>query len=297
MGDLTVVVVVTGVDVGDFRTNFGDQVIGDGLGEDILILIAPLDLESVPLILFWIRIRGRWRIVLTQGSAGSCWLSVQGYMGKKNGRKLWGFTLILLIDGILGEAINTGTKDSPFALVPQRTQLLPLRASLLVLHAVQKVLRIHPDPRVRAILSISRTHSGAPCIGIGLIHRTQGDGVNRDKSVVSDDVNTIPTPEIRPVPIMNRLLDAIAKPQIMVSRKTGNELPASRVHRTVRSSIVPMPEEYLSKPVVFLLPELIPITFVALLGTGALDRRPFSATVEEVTQEEERVRLECRLYQ
>lgn len=296
VGDLAVVVVVPGVDVRDVRADFGDQLVGDGLGEDVLILIASLDFDGVPFILLRVRIRGgRW-IALAQRPAGCLWFSVQGHVGKKNGRESRSFSLILLQYGILGDVIDAGSKGSSFALPPQHAQLLDFRPGLLILHTVQKVLRVHPDPGVRA-LAIPGPHSRAAGIRIGLIHRTQRDRVDRDKGVVSDDIDTITTAKICAISVVNRLLDAIPKPQIMVPRQTGNELPAPRVHRTAGSPIIPMREEYLPETIVFLVPELIPIAPVALLRTDALARRPFPATVEEVAQEEERIWLERRLHQ
>lgn len=114
---------------------------------------------------------------------------------------------------------------------------------------------------------VKELHGRVPeCWGtVWLTHCAQTDSVDTDKSVVSDNIYPVTFTKVCLVAISDWHLDAVSEAQVVVSRKTGNEL-LDFVGRSSSSDLI-LIEKDVAKAIVLVQPVLVTI-FLPLLLRG-----------------------------
>ena len=130
---------------------------------------------------------------------------------------------------------------------------------------------------------------------VWLTHCAQADGVDADKSVVSDDVYPVTFAKVGLIAISDRYLNAIAEAQVMVSRQTGNKL-LDFVGRASSGDLI-LVEEDVAKAVVLVEPVLVAVFLPLLLRRQEAFEvcRPFSSSVKQIAEEQSCVRVDMAL--
>lgn len=247
------------------------------LGQDVLILEASSDTDGIWFVVF--QVRCSWRVFLTQWTTGSTFRTIQGHMTEQDGGELGLGLSCELFFGRLATEIIRMRDLVGISWVGQKA-LLPFKlcADSLVFQVLGVVEKVHG--RVPELL---RT--------VWLAHCAQTHSVDADKGVVSHDVYPIALAKVGLVSVPDGHLDAITETQVVIAWQTGDEF-LDVVCRAASSDLV-LGEEYLAKAVVLFQPVSIAVLFPLLLrGLEAFKvGGPFSASVKEVAEEEDGVRI------
>ena len=115
--------------------------------------------------------------------------------------------------------------------------------------------------------------------------------------MVSNEINSVSAPKIGVESLPDRRSYTYSKSKIVVPGKASNNFP-------IASAIIPTSEprveEYPAEPVILLQPESVSILPPALLNAFRLlararMRRPLSASVKQISQKEQGIRVQCLL--